>query len=198
MPDHHAGVIVEDGAQDGFDRAVVGADRRAVHEVSDPQVINIVHLEGFAHIAAFGECKPSLGFHDPQQGVVVNGGLAQEILVPKIFIELLNGERGVGFAFDFDDVEGLLIEAFGPASVCAAFGFEGIKALLAVLLEPGFHGGDFDFSQAIAGEEVLAFGLLAEVLILSPCGLGEYRRDDLEAFEGDTFSDVLFHGFFPP
>jgi len=169
-----------------------------MHEVADPQVIDIVHLEGFAHIAAFCDCKPSLGFHDPEQGVVVNGGLAQEILVPKIFIKLLNGERGVGFAFDLDHFEGLLIEAFGSAPVCSVLGFEGIKASLAVLLEPGFHGGDPDFSQAIAGEEVLAFGLLAEVLVLSPCGFGEHRRDDLEAFEGDTFSDVFFHGHFSP
>jgi len=45
---------------------------------------------------------------------------------------------------------------------------------------------------------VLALSLLAEVLILSSCGLGEHGRDDLEAFEGDFFSDVFFHGLFPP
>jgi len=191
-------VIVEDGAQNGLDRAVVGADGRAVHEVTDPEVIDIIDLEGFAHIAAFYDGKPPLGFHDPQQGVVVNGGLAQEIVIPKLFIELLNGERGVGFAFDFDDFEGLFIEAFGPTPICAAFGFEGIKALQAVLFEPGFHGGDLDFSQAIAGEEVLALGLLSEVLVLGSCGLSKYGGDDLEAFEGNTFSDVFFHGHFPP
>jgi len=57
-----------------------------------------------------------------------------------------------------------------------------IKALFAVLLEPGFHGGDLDFPQTIPGEEVLAFGLLAEVLVLSSCGFSKYRGDDLEAF----------------
>jgi len=92
----------------------------------------------------------------------------------------------------------MFIQAPGSAPVCSAFGFESFKASLAVLFESGLHGGDPDFSQALAGEEVLAFGLLAEVLILGSCRLGEHRRDDLEAFEGDTFSDVFFHGLFPP
>jgi hypothetical protein len=89
MAHHHAGVIVEDGAQDGFDRAVVGADGRAVHEVAHPQVIDVIHLEGFAHIGAFFGCKPPLGFHDPEQGVVVNRGLAEEILISQVLIESL-------------------------------------------------------------------------------------------------------------
>jgi hypothetical protein len=124
--------------------------------------------------------------------------LAEQPLISKRFIEFLGGEVRVGFALDLDDFEGVLIEASGSAPVCSVFGFEGIKASLAVLFEPGLHGGDPDFSQAIAGEEVLAFGLLAEVLILSSCRLGKHRGDDLEAFEGNGFSDVFFHGLFPP
>jgi hypothetical protein len=82
-------VVIEDGAQDGLDRAVVRADRRAVHEVAEPQIIDIVYLEGFAHIGAFFGGKPPLGFDDSEQGVVVDGGLTEETLVSQLFIEFL-------------------------------------------------------------------------------------------------------------
>jgi len=198
MTHHHAGVIIKDSAQDRLDGAVVGADLGAVHEVADPEVIDIVHLKSFAHIGALFDREPTLSLKDPEQGIVVNGGLAQEILISKIFIELLNGERGIGFAFDLDDFEGLLIEASRSSPIGSASGFEGVKASLAVFSEPGFHGGDRDFAQAIAGKVVFSFGLLAEVVILSSCRLGEHGGDDLEAFESDFFSDVFFHGRFSP
>jgi len=60
-----------------------------VHEVADPQVIDIVHLEGFAHIGALFNCKPSLAFNDSEQGVVVNRGLAKETLLSQFLIESL-------------------------------------------------------------------------------------------------------------
>ncbi|RLB13914.1 MAG: hypothetical protein DRG63_09410 [Deltaproteobacteria bacterium] len=68
----------------------MGADLGAVHEVTDPEVINIVHFKGFAHIGALLGYKPPFGFNDPQQGVVVNRGLTQEPLISKLFIELLH------------------------------------------------------------------------------------------------------------
>ena len=105
MADHHAGVVVDDGAQDGLDRAVVGADLRAVHEVADPEVVDVIHLKGFAHIGALLDREPALGFNDSEQGVVVDGGIPQQVLVPKLFIESLCGEVGVGLALDLDDLE---------------------------------------------------------------------------------------------
>ena len=72
MADHHAGVIIDDGAEDGFGRAVVGADLGAMHEIRDPEVVDVIHLEGFAHIGAIFERKPALGFNDPEKGIVVD------------------------------------------------------------------------------------------------------------------------------
>ena len=52
MSYHHAGVIVEDGAQDRFEGSVLGANLGPMHEVADPEVIDIIHLVGFSHIGA--------------------------------------------------------------------------------------------------------------------------------------------------
>ena len=86
MTHQHAGRIVEDDAQDGFGRAVVRADGRSVHEVADPQVIDIVHLEDIGDVDAFCGCKPSLSFHDSEQGVIVARGLTEQTLVSQVFM----------------------------------------------------------------------------------------------------------------
>jgi len=194
MAHHHAGVVVDDGAQDGLKRSVVGTDLGSVHEVADPQLIEVVHLVGLSGIGAFLDRKPPLGFHHPEQGVVVDRGIPQQVLIPKLFIESLCGEVGIGLALDLDHLEQGLIQASGSSPVRAVLGLEGIESPFTVLPEPGLHGGDTDFFQTIAGKVMLPPGLLPEVVVLSPCRLGEHGADDLVAFEGDSFPDVFFHG----
>jgi hypothetical protein len=75
-------------------------------------------------------------------------------------------------------------------------GLEGFKTPLAVLAEPGLQGGDPEFPAAIVGKVMLRLGLLAEVVILGPFRLSQDWADDLEALEGDFFSDLFFHGLF--
>jgi hypothetical protein len=79
----------------------------------------MVHLEGLAHIGAFFDRKPALGGDDPQKRIVVNRGLPQQVLIAKILIEFLDGEAGIGFAFDLDGLEAARIQAPGAAGVCA-------------------------------------------------------------------------------
>jgi hypothetical protein len=122
--------------------------------------------------------------------------VAQESLIPELFIEFLHREVGIGLAFDLNDLEGLFVQASGPAPVGAALGMESIKPPLAVFPEPGLQGGNTDLPSAVVWEVVLPLGLFAEVLILGSGGLGEDRADDLIAFEGDFLSDLFFHGFF--
>jgi hypothetical protein len=57
-------------------------------------------------------------------------------------------------------------------------------------------GRNTDFLKTIAGELVLNLGLFPKVLVLSPCGLGQYGADELIAFEGDLFSNLFVHGLF--
>jgi len=120
--------------------------------------------------------------------------MPQQILIPKHLIELLYRQGGVGFALDLKGLEEILREALGSSPVRTSFGFEQIKSSLAVLLEPGLHRGDTDLFQAIAGELMLDLGLFPKVLVLSPCGLGQYGADELIAFEGDLLSHVFVHG----
>jgi hypothetical protein len=87
----------------------------------------------------------------------------------------------------------LLVEASGPASIGAFFGFEGVKAPLPVPAEPTLQGGDPDPPSAIVGEVMLELCLLAEVFILGPFGFGQNGADDLIAFQGDFLSDLLFY-----
>ena len=142
MTDHHAGVVIEDGAEDGLGRAIGGADLGAVHEIRDPEIVDVVHFVGLAHIGPILERKPSLLFDHPEQGVVVNGRVSQQILIPKHFIEFLHRQGGMGLALDLNGLEQTLVEAFGSSPIGAVFGLEGIKAPFAVLPEPGLHRGN--------------------------------------------------------
>jgi hypothetical protein len=196
LADHQAGVIIQDGAEDGFGGAVAGADLRAMEEVADPQVIDVVHFVGFAHIGALFGREPPLAFDHPEQGVIVDGRLTQDSLISELFVESLYREVGIGLAFDLDDLEGLFVQASGPAPIGTALGLEGFKPLLAVLPKPGLQGGNPELPAAIVGKVMLGLGLLAEVLILGPFRLSQDRADDLKAFEGDFFADVFFHGFY--
>jgi len=194
MTDHHAGVVIEDGAEDGFGRAIGGADLGAMHEIGDPEIVDVIHFVGLAYIGPILEREPSLLFNHPEQGVVVNGRLSQQILIPKHFIKFLHGQGGIGLAFDLNGFEQILCEAFGSPPIGAVFGFEQIKAPFAILPEPGLHRGNSDLPEAVAGELMLDIGLFPEVFVLSPGGFGQNGADELIAFEGDFFSNLFVHG----
>lgn len=196
MTDHHTGVVIEDGAEDGFGRAIGSADLGAMHEIRDPEIVDVIHFVGLAHIGPILKREPSLLFNYPEQGIVVNRRLSQQILIPKLFIEFLYRERGMGFTFDLNALEQILPQAFGSACVGAVFGFERIKASFTVLPKPCLQGGDTDLPQAVAGELVLDLSLFSEVFVLSPCGFGQHRADELIAFEGNLFSNLFVHGLF--
>jgi hypothetical protein len=196
MSHHHAGVVIENGTEDGLDGSIGGADLWAVHEVTDPEIIYIVHLIRFSHICAGFDPQPPLLFDQSKKGVVVNRGFTQKPLIPEVFVELLYCPVGIGLAFDLDSLKGVLIKPSWSATVCAALGFEGFKTIFTVHPEPGLYSGDTDFPQTIAGKVVLALGLFSEVLILGPCGFSQYGADDFVTFQGDFFSDVFFHGRF--
>ena len=55
-------MIIYNGTKDGFDGAIEIADLRAVHEVADPEVIDIVDLKSFAPIGSEFDGEPTLGF----------------------------------------------------------------------------------------------------------------------------------------
>ena len=51
--------IIEDGAEDGFGRVRGGgADLGAMHEVADPEIIDVVHFVGLADIGALLPGEP--------------------------------------------------------------------------------------------------------------------------------------------
>jgi len=89
MADHHPGVIIEDGTKDGLGRAISGANLGAMHEIRDPEVVDVIHFIGLAHIGPLLQREPSLGFDDPEQGIVVNGRVPQEVLIPEHLIKFL-------------------------------------------------------------------------------------------------------------
>ena len=41
---------------------------------------------------------------------------------------------------------------------------------------------------------MLGLGLFPKVLVLSPCGFGQYGTDELVAFEGNLFSNLFVRG----
>jgi len=90
MTNHNAGVVIEDSAEDSLGRAICGADLGTMHKICDPEIIDVIHFIGLAHIGPILERKPSLLFDHPKQGIVVNRGVAQQILVPKFFIKFLH------------------------------------------------------------------------------------------------------------
>jgi hypothetical protein len=50
---YHTGVIIEDGTEDGLGYTSWGFDLGSVHEVADPQVVDMIDLEGLTDIASF-------------------------------------------------------------------------------------------------------------------------------------------------
>jgi hypothetical protein len=195
VADDHAGVIIEDGAEDGLGRAVSDPDLGAVHEVCDPQVVDVFNFVGFSDVGSGLEVEQAMFFDGSEQGVVVDGGMPEKALVAEVLVEFLDGEEGIGLALDLDGLEGVGIEPSGSTDVGTFFGFEGVEAELAVFPQPALHGGDAVLFEAVSWEIVLDVGLLAEVFVLGSFGFGQDGADDLEAFEGDFFLDVLFHGF---
>jgi hypothetical protein len=77
VADDHPGMIIQDGTEDGFTGTIEIADRRAMHKVTDPEVVDIIGFEGFTEIGAMADGKPTLGFNNPKQGIVVNGGITE-------------------------------------------------------------------------------------------------------------------------
>jgi hypothetical protein len=66
LADDHPGMIIQNDTKDGLNRTIHITDLRAVHEVADPEVIDVIDFEGFADIGALGKGKPALGFNDTQ------------------------------------------------------------------------------------------------------------------------------------
>jgi len=66
MTHHHAGVVIEDGTEDGLGRAVRGADLGPVHEIRDPEIVDVVDFVGLAHIGPILKREPSLFFDHPE------------------------------------------------------------------------------------------------------------------------------------
>ena len=60
MTHHHTGVVIEDGTEDGFGRAIRHADLGAMHEIRDPEIVDVIHFVGLAHIGPILEREPSL------------------------------------------------------------------------------------------------------------------------------------------
>ena len=70
MTHHHAGMIVEDSAKDGFVGAfamIVGLYGGSVHKVTNPQVVDVVHFIGLSHIGAGLDCQKPLLFDDAKR-----------------------------------------------------------------------------------------------------------------------------------
>jgi hypothetical protein len=45
------------------------------------------------------------------------------------------------------------------------------------------------------GKVVFMLGLFPKILVLSSFRLSQNRTDELKAFQGDSFSDLFFHGY---
>jgi hypothetical protein len=133
MAHHHAGVVIEDSTEDGLDGSIGVADLWAVHEVTDPKVVYIVHLIGFSHIGAGLDRQPPILFDQSKKGIVVHRGFTQQVLIPEVFVEFLYCPVGIGLAFDLDSLKSLLVKPSGSATVSAALGFEGFKTIFTVL-----------------------------------------------------------------
>jgi hypothetical protein len=70
-------MIVYDSAEDGFAGTIEIAYLRAMHKVTDPEVVYVIGLEGFADIRAMVKRKPALGFNDTEQSIIVDGGITE-------------------------------------------------------------------------------------------------------------------------
>jgi len=63
---YHTRVVIEDGTEDGFGRAIRRADLGAMHEVRDPEIVDVVYFVGLAHIGPMLQWEPSLLFDHPE------------------------------------------------------------------------------------------------------------------------------------
>jgi hypothetical protein len=65
MTDHHAGVVIQDGTENGLGRAIPGTNLRAMHEICDPEIVDVFDFIGLAHIGPLLKHEPSLLFKHP-------------------------------------------------------------------------------------------------------------------------------------
>ena len=75
----HSGVIIKDSAKDGFFGALAvmaGFYEGAVHEVADPEVVDIVYFIGLSDISSGLDGQQSPLFDNAKQGVVMHGWMA--------------------------------------------------------------------------------------------------------------------------
>ena len=75
--DHHPGVIIDDGTEYGLLGAFDAQHPGTMHEVTDPQIVDVVHLIGLSDIGSGLNLKPALIFDCPEKRVVVHGGFPQ-------------------------------------------------------------------------------------------------------------------------
>jgi len=135
-----------------------------------------------------------MGFDHPQEHVVVDGRVSQQVLGAKLLVEFLDRPKGIGLRLDLDGFEHLRGQAPGPAPVGARLGFQALEALPAVLLQPALHGRDLKPPSPVTGEVVFPLCLRAEVVVLHPAGLGQHGADDRVAHQGNLFTNVFLHG----
>ena len=107
----------------------------------------------------------------------------------------MHWQGGIALTLDLNGLEQILREAFRSSPIGAVLGFEGVKASFAVLPEPGFHRGNSDLPETVAGELMLDLGLFPKVLVLGPGGFGQNGADELITFEGNLLSNLFVHGF---
>jgi hypothetical protein len=66
---------------------------------------------------------------------------------------------------------------------------------LAIIFKPALQGREADLLPAVAGKVMLKLGLLTEVFVLGPLGLGQNGADDLVALEGDFLGSLVSWAF---
>jgi len=193
MADHHAGMIVDDGAEDGFGKPAGGVDLGTVHEVAHPKLVYVIDLEGLAHIPSFPDGKPSLLFDQPEKGIVVDGRIPQQSLVLQILVKELSRPVRIGITLDPDGLDHFPVQSPGSATVRSLPGFKGLEPTFAISPKPSLQGGDTDLFPPIPGKVMNPLGLFSEVVVLRPPRLGKHGADELIARQSDPFPNVLFH-----
>jgi hypothetical protein len=129
---HHTGVVINDCTKNGLNGALGSANPWPVHEITDPQVVYVVDLIGLSHICPSFYGQPSLLFYRPKKGVVVNRRISKHLLIPKIFIQLLNGPVGIGLTFDLNGFEDLIVKPSRSTSIGTYLWLEGVESVLAI------------------------------------------------------------------
>jgi len=77
MTGDHPAVIIDDGAQNGLMRPLVDQHPGAMHEIADPQIIDMAGFISFSNIVSFAH-QQVLFFYDSQKGVVMDRRLPQQ------------------------------------------------------------------------------------------------------------------------